>query len=120
MHSLAFNQIIGYVIICFGILFDFFGVLGLLRLPDVYNRLQAATKCVTFGSAGILIGVFIYSGFTPTGFKAILCTVFILLTSPVSAHAIAKAAHNSGIEMAEETIVDHYLEDMNNEPTEDK
>ncbi len=120
MHSLALNEIIGYVIICFGIMFDFFGVLGLVRLPDVYNRLQAATKCVTFGSAGILIGVLVYSGFTPTGFKAILCTVFILLTSPVSAHAIAKAAHNSGIKMAQETVVDHYLDDQNEKPKEDK
>ncbi len=120
MHNFALNEIIGYVIICFGILFDFFGVLGLLRLPDVYNRLQAATKCVTFGSAGILIGVLVYSGFTPTGFKAILCTVFILLTSPVTAHAVAKAAHNSGIKMAKETVVDHYEEDNNDKTVEDK
>ncbi|MBC8312710.1 MAG: Na+/H+ antiporter subunit G [Candidatus Cloacimonetes bacterium] len=105
------NQIVGYIFICLGILFDFFGVLGLVRLPDVYNRLQAATKCVTFGSAGILIGVFIYSGFTPTGFKSILCAIFVLLTSPVSAHAIARAAHRARIKLADETIIDKYEED---------
>ncbi len=111
MHDLAINQIIGYVIICGGILFDLFGVLGLVRLPDVYNRLQAATKSVTFGSAGILIGVFVYSGFTAMGFKALLCTVFILLTSPVSAHAIAKAAHKAGIKLTDKTIIDLYQKD---------
>ncbi|MDP8227521.1 MAG: monovalent cation/H(+) antiporter subunit G [Candidatus Celaenobacter polaris] len=111
MPDLAINQIIGYVIICIGIIFDLFGVLGLVRLPDVYNRLQAATKSVTFGSVGILLGVFIYSGFTATGFKAILCAIFILLTSPVSAHAIAKAAHKAGIKLTDKTIIDLYQED---------
>jgi multicomponent Na+:H+ antiporter subunit G len=111
MLELTVNQIIGYIFICIGILFDFFGVLGLVRLPDVYNRLQAATKCVTFGSAGILIGVLIYSGFTPTGFKALLCAVFILLTSPVSAHAIARAAHKTGFKLADQTVIDLYKED---------
>jgi len=110
MHSLAVNQIIGYVFIGIGLIFDFFGVLGLVRLPDVYNRLQAATKCVTFGSAGILIGVLIYSGFTAMGFKALICAIFILLTSPVSAHAIARAAHRSGIKLTDKTIIDLYQE----------
>lgn len=108
---LSLNQIIGYIVISFGILFDLFGVLGLIRLPDVYNRLQAATKCVTFGSAGILIGVFIYSGFSPMGFKAVLCAIFILLTSPVSAHAIARAAHRADIKLSDKSVVDRYQED---------
>ncbi len=57
------RETIGMVFIFIGIGFDFLGVLGLVRLPDVYNRLQAATKCVTFGSAGIMFGVFILNGF---------------------------------------------------------
>ena len=105
------NHWLAYILIFTGVTFDFFGVLGLVRLPDVYNRLQAATKCVTFGSAGILCGVFVYFGFTPAGFKALLCTAFILLTSPVAAHAIARAAHRSGIPLAPETVVDHYAAD---------
>jgi len=99
------------VFILLGIMFDFFGVLGLVRLPDVYNRLQAATKCVTFGSAGILFGVFIIQGFNNFGFKVILGIVFIFLTSPVSAHAISRAAHRSKIPLAQESIVDQYQED---------
>ncbi len=105
------NHWIAYAFIALGLAFDFFGVLGLVRLPDVYNRLQASTKCVTFGSAGILFGVFVYFGPTPVGFKALLCIVFILLTSPVSAHAIARAAHRQGIALAKETVLDQYAED---------
>ncbi|MBN2601491.1 MAG: Na+/H+ antiporter subunit G [Candidatus Marinimicrobia bacterium] len=105
------REIIGMVFILLGIMFDFFGVLGLVRLPDVYNRLQAATKCVTFGSAGILFGVFIIQGFNSFGFKVILGIVFIFLTSPVSAHAISRAAHQSKIPLAKESVVDQYQED---------
>jgi multicomponent Na+:H+ antiporter subunit G len=105
------NEIIGMGFICLGIAFDFLGVLGLLRLPDVYNRLQAATKCVTFGSMGILLGVFLMQGFSSFGFKAILGIIFIMLTSPTAAHAIARASHRSRIPLCRETIIDRYEED---------
>ncbi len=105
------REVLGMVFILLGITFDFFGVLGLLRLPDVYNRLQAATKCVTFGSAGILLGVFIKQGFNNFGFKVLLGIAFIFLTSPVAAHAISRAAHRAGIPLTKETVVDQYQED---------
>ncbi len=105
------NETIGMILICIGVAFDFLGVLGLVRLPDVYNRLQAATKCVTFGSAGILLGVLLIQGFTSFGFKALLGIVFIFLTSPVAAHAISRAAHRSGIPLTKESIIDTYAKD---------
>ena len=105
------NETVGTVFIIIGVIFDFFGVLGLVRLPDVYNRLQAATKCVTFGSAGILFGTFLITGFSDFGFKALLGIAFIFLTSPVAAHAISRAAHRNKIKLAEATIIDRYKED---------
>ena len=63
------SNIIGLVFITVGLTFDVFGCLGLVRLPDVYNRLQAATKCVTFGTCNILFGVFLVVGFTAAGIK---------------------------------------------------
>jgi multicomponent Na+:H+ antiporter subunit G len=105
------REIIAYVFIFIGITFDFFGVLGLVRLPDVYNRLQAATKCVTFGTAGLLLGVFILQGFNAFGFKALLGIFFIFLASPAAAHAIARAAHRSGIPLSTKTVFDAYEKD---------
>lgn len=102
---------IGMAFIWAGILFNFLGVLGLLRLPDVYSRLQAATKCVTFGSAGLLFGVFILKGFTSFGFKALLGIAFLFLTAPIAAHAIARAAHRSRIRLCPESVVDLYEAD---------
>jgi multicomponent Na+:H+ antiporter subunit G len=102
---------VGLILVATGLAFDFFGVLGLVRLPDVYNRLQAATKCVTFGTAGILLGIFFIQGFNSFGFKALLGIVFVFLTSPVAAHAISRAAHRSGVRLTDKTVVDQYQDD---------
>ncbi len=102
------NEHIGFSIIVIGLVFDFFGCLGLIRFPDVYTRLQASAKCVTLGTCGILFGLFICTGFTATGIKALLCIVFILLTAPVSAHALARGAYRSGVRPCDKTIADQY------------
>ncbi len=104
-------ETIGMILICIGVAFDFLGVLGLVRLPDVYNRLQAATKCVTFGSVGILLGIFLLQGFTSFGFKAVIGIVFIFLASPTAAHVISRAAHRSRIPLYKLSVVDKYEED---------
>jgi len=109
------SSIIGLILIGLGLAFDIFGTLGLVRLPDVYNRLQAATKCVTLGTCSILFGTFLIVGPTAAGMKALLCMVFLLLTSPVAAHAIARGAHRSGVKLSKESVVDKYLEDKEGE-----
>ncbi len=105
------NEIIGMIFFVIGTAFNFFGCVGLVRLPDVYNRLQASTKCVTFGTIFILFGVLIFSGINATGMKAVLCLIFILITSPTAAHAISRGAHHSGIPLWKESVIDAYQED---------
>ena len=102
---------IGIIFISIGLFFDFIGCLGLVRLPDVYNRLQAATKCVTLGTCSILFGAFIMQGLTSAGIKALLCMIFLILTSPVAAHALARGAHKTGVALWEKSVVDKYAED---------
>jgi multicomponent Na+:H+ antiporter subunit G len=104
------TDIIGYILIITGILFNIFGCIGLVRFPDVYNRLQASTKCVTLGTILLLVGVAIISATGATSAKAIICAVFILLTSPTAAHAIAKGAYASGVPLWEDSVVDKYAE----------
>jgi len=104
------TDIIGYILIIIGILFNIFGCIGLVRFPDVYNRLQASTKCVTLGTILLLVGVAIISATGATSAKAIICAVFILLTSPTAAHAIAKGSYASGVPLWEDSVVDKYAE----------
>ncbi len=105
------NEIIGLGCIIIGIAFDFFGCLGLIRFPDIYNRLHSSIKCVTLGTSSILFGLFLYKGFTATGVKALLCIVFLVLTAPVSAHALARSAHKSGVKLWEKSVCDEYEKD---------
>jgi len=102
---------IGMVIIGIGLFFDLMGCIGLVRMPDIYNRLQASTKCVTFGTCSILFGSFLMMGFSGGGIKALLCIAFILLTAPVSAHALSRGAHISGIKLWDKSVCDKYQED---------
>ena len=111
------SDVIGYILIVIGILFNLFGCIGLVRFPDVYNRLQAATKCVTLGTILLLVGVAVVSASGPIGAKAIVCAVFILITSPTAAHAIAKGSYASGVALWEKSVVDQYGEDKKNETT---
>lgn len=104
------NETIGYVVMGIGVTFNFFGCVGLVRLPDIYNRLQAATKCVTLGTCFTLVGLLIITGFTSMGMKAVVCMIFILMTSPTAAHAIAKGAYRSGVKLWDKSVIDAYEE----------
>ncbi len=103
-----------YWLIGIGLAFDVFGCIGLVRLPDVYNRAQAATKCVTLGTCLILVGT---AGLAfcaadvnwPMAIKAILCAAFILLTSPVGAHAICRGAYVSGVPLWQGSVEDAFV-----------
>lgn len=106
------SEILGVTIVAIGVLFDIFGCIGLVRLPDVYNRIQSSTKCVTIGTCFILVGSIILLGSLLGTIKGILCIVFILMTAPTAAHALARAAHRSGVKLWEGSVVDRYAEDL--------
>ena len=99
-------DIIIYVLIGVGIFFNLLAGIGLLRFPDVYTRLHAGTKCTTFGSifligAVVLIGLRMWWEHDINGSVLMIhsaaALLAILLTNPVGAHAIARAAHRSGV-----------------------
>ena len=105
------NETIGVILISIGLGFNLVGTIGLVRFPDIYNRLQAATKCVTLGTACLLIGAAVFNGMSALAVKAILCAAFILLTSPVGAHALARGSHLFGVRLWENSVCDAYLND---------
>ena len=95
-----------------GLAFDVLGCIGLVRLPDVYNRAQASTKCVTLGTTMILIatGLFGVGGNWPLFIKSVLCAVFLLMTAPVGAHAICRSAYVSGVKLVDVSVEDAFVE----------
>lgn len=106
---MSLDMIIYYLamfLIMTGALFLLLGALGILRLPDVYNRLQAGTKATTLGAFGSIIGVgLLRPEWLP---KAILIAVFLLMTNPISSHALARASYRRGIKLWDRSVVDKY------------
>jgi multicomponent Na+:H+ antiporter subunit G len=111
-------DIIIYIFLGIGVFFNVLAGVGLLRFPDVYTRLHAGTKCTTFGSifligSVILIGLKMWWDGNVNGsvlsIHSIFALIAILLTNPVGAHAIARAAHRSGV-MPAKAVVDDLKE----------
>jgi len=101
--------LIGSVICLVGSLFLFLGAMGILRMPDVYNRMQAGTKATTLGTMMTLLGIGLAtSQWLP---KLILLILFVLFTNPISSHAIARAAHFAKIPLTDRSIRDNLAED---------
>lgn len=97
-------KIAGGLVSIAGALFLFLGALGVIRMPDSYNRIQAGTKATTLGTLLFLLGIGLYN---PSWFpKLIVLIIFILFTNPVSSHVLARAAHHKGIPLTGATVVD--------------
>jgi multicomponent Na+:H+ antiporter subunit G len=95
---------IGTVITGIGTIFLFLGSLGVLRLPDVYNRLQAGTKCTTLGAFLTIVGIGIMEpDWLP---KTLVIALFILITNPISNHALGRASRKSGVSLCDRSVVD--------------
>jgi multicomponent Na+:H+ antiporter subunit G len=71
------------------------GAVGILRFPDVYTRIHAASITDTGGAGLMLLGLCLISGLSLTTLKLVIIWIFILLTSPAAAHALANAAYSS-------------------------
>jgi monovalent cation/proton antiporter MnhG/PhaG subunit len=80
-----------------GALFFFAGTLGILRLPDFYARTHAATKCDTVGAGSLLLALAIHTGADISTLKILVLATLVLVSSPTSGHALARAAHRTGL-----------------------
>ncbi len=89
-------NLLGSLLLVVGALFCFLGALGLWRMPDVYNRIQAGTKAVTLGTLTTLLGVaLIQPGWWP---KLLAIGGLLLITNPIGSSVIARALLRAGVD----------------------
>lgn len=108
-----------YVFIGLGLLFALAGVVGMLRMPDAYSRMQSSTNIATLGVLGVIIGAILWAacirGDASMAIKLGVLGVFYIVTAPISGHAIAKAAYRHGVKLSEKAVCDQLKEDLEND-----
>ncbi len=106
-------MVLQYIAIIFlfgGFFFLLVGVVGLLRLPDVYTRMHAMGKCDTLGAGLMLIALMLLIGDLTNITKLLLIGVMIATINPIITHLIAKTAYNRGTPMAEGSfLINEYV-----------
>lgn len=110
---LFIQQAIPYIALFFifgGFFFLLVGIVGLLRLPDVFTRMHAMGKCDTLGTGMMLIGLMLLFADITNVTKLILIAAMIITINPVVTHLIAKTAYNRGTPMAEGSfLINDYV-----------
>jgi len=102
-------SIIGAGMVLLGSIVLLIAAIGLIRMPDAYNRIQVGTKASTAGVALIMLGLaFVIPSWFGKFFSILL---FVLLTNPVSSNVLMRAAHKAGIPMSDKTVIDQLKED---------
>jgi multicomponent Na+:H+ antiporter subunit G len=93
-----------------GALFTLLAAVGIVRLPDLFTRMQASTKSATLGVACMMIAALVHFGDLAVSARALLIVGALFLTAPVAAHAIGRAAYRRGVELWAGTIFDDLRE----------
>ena len=89
---------LSWILLLAGAFFYVVGAIGLLRMPDLFTRMHAASVCDTFGAGLLLLGMMLQAGISLVSFKLVVIMMLLFFTGPVATHALARAARYSGIE----------------------
>ena len=106
------SALIASALLIIGSIFCLVAAVGMLRLPDTLIRMHAATKAGTLGAGCILAAEAVVAAELGTTLKAIAAIVFLLLTAPVAAHLIGRAAYHQGIRLFDKTWIDELADSM--------
>jgi multicomponent Na+:H+ antiporter subunit G len=101
------RAVIVAVLAAIGIGFSLSGAVGIVRMPDVYTRIQCSSKTITMGALPALVALVVGKGpITAYGSRALLVAFLLLVVNPLSSHALARAAYKGGIAMWEGSVMD--------------
>lgn len=105
-------EIVSGILLLMGAAFMLVASVGVIRLPDLLMRMHATTKAGTLGAGLILLAVAFAFVDTAVSARVLTIIVFILLTAPVAAHIIGRAAYYLGLDLWKGTIVDELKEEI--------
>jgi len=105
------TEIVTAVLWLAGSAFALLAAVGVLRMPDVFTRMQASTKASTLGLACLMIGTAVQMGDFASFIRVTSIGAFVFLTTPVSAHVIARASYLAGVPLWEGTVLDERRQD---------
>ena len=100
------SEIIMTALLLIGGAFLLLAAIGIIRMPDLYSRIQAATKAATLGVGCIILALAFHFEDLGITVRALLVIAFLFLTQPVAAHMIGRAAYFVGVPLWEHTIMD--------------
>ncbi len=95
------------VLAAVGLAFSLSGVVGILRMPDLYTRIQCSSKTITMGALPALAALVVGEGAVSTyGSRALIVAFLLLVVNPLASHALARAAYKAGVPMWEGAVAD--------------
>ena len=100
------------ILIGIGAVFALAGTIGVIKMPDVFSRMQASTCITTMGVLGALLYAIFVMQHPSTAVKVVVIAALVLTTNPVGAHAIAKGAYQAGIRPEKKMETDDYRRDF--------
>jgi multicomponent Na+:H+ antiporter subunit G len=109
-------EMIGSILVLLGAVFHFSAGLGMLRMPDAYTRMQAGTKASTLGNTLVLAGLAFYH--PSWSLKLLIIVYFVLMTNPISSHALARAAYCIRIPLAGNAGIDALRDEQQDRRSE--
>ena len=99
------------VLAAVGLAVSLSGVVGIVRMPDVYTRIQCSSKLITLGALPVLIALVVAEGpVSEYGSRALLVAALLLVLNPVASHALARAAYKAGVPMWPGAVKDEPAE----------
>ena len=105
------KSIVFLVLAIIGLVFSLSGALGIVRMPDLYTRIQCSSKTITMGALPALIALVVGEGIvTSYASRALIVAALLLIVNPAASHALARAAYKSGVPMWPGAVRDEVVE----------
>ena len=105
------REVAAAALLVVGVTFSLSGAVGIVRMPDVYTRLQCSSKTITMGALPVLLALVVAKGPVSTyGSRALVVGILLLVVSPLASHALARAAYKAGVPLWRGSVADQAAE----------